>query len=203
MVAGAYGSRPTQAFSPQRGPCHSSPKLSLSILAPPSDEAQWRAFLTDLAQAVKKDFDATTTTQQSNTSKIFCIKDIKPDKFSDEKHSSKSFRQWSKDIKVLLKHEHPSYVRMLKLAEECTDKSWDADSFGLSIIEDEICDSDAAFMVADENLHDVIRLMTDGTAREIVDTHEGHGCQAWWKLYKRFWAKLCRVLRRYVQNCPS
>ena len=89
---------------------------------------------------------------------------------------------------------------MLDMASSYEENVWDQDEFIAMVCSRGVAQSAQAFMEADTDLHDMLRLNTDGKAKEIVDTHDKQGCHVWWELHRRFMAKLYRVLQVNVQD---
>ena len=127
-------------------------------------------------------------TGASSKSNFFSFNDVKPDKFSDDTKASNKFRQWAKDVVVCFRHEQHGYAEMMDLACEVQDV-WDQAAFVQACVDKGISESPDGVGIADTNLHDVLRILTEGCARDIVDTHDGEGSHAWWKLHKRFYQK--------------
>ena len=111
------------------------------------------------------------------------IKDLKPEKYEGKK-STQSFKQWAEDTMAWVYRMDANYAKALEIANEL--KEWSTLTFEAELVKAGIPATDHAEL--DRNLTDVLKTITKGEAREVIDTSNEAG-EAWFRLHDRFFSK--------------
>ena len=149
--------------------------------AVPQNPQQWQAFLTGIGDAYQEDLKK----EGGRKKPIILDSQYKPEKYSDDKDTKAqlTFKQWSSDVRSVLKRYNGNYGKMLDLAADRNE--W---------VEDEVIEemeSQEGYFKADldtagEEIFEFLKTVTTGDARSIVDAHEDKGLEAWWRLHNRY-----------------
>ena len=112
------------------------------------------------------------------------LKDLKPEKFESNKKSEQSFRQWSEDVMSWGRRLDPRIAEALTEAKNMPE--WNETDFQNALQAKGI--DNMAYNELNTNLNDMLRKLTKGDARDIVDATNTGG-EAWKRLHERFHAK--------------
>ena len=113
------------------------------------------------------------------------LKDLKPDTFESNEKSKLSFRQWSNDFSSWVERIDQDFETMLRLAAQM--QEWDKDKFIAAAQQDYRLGAEKVAEF-DKHIYLVMKRLTAGIAREIVDTSKTAG-EAWYRLTDRFYER--------------
>ena len=147
----------------------------------------WVAFLraltvgheTDMEEQKAAILKAMEMTADAKRVKGVGIKDLKPEKYEGKK-SVQSFKQWAEDTMAWVYRMDPNYAKALDIANEL--KAWSTLTFEAELGKAGIPAKDHADL--ERNLTDVLKTITKGEAREVIDTSNEAG-EAWFRLHDR------------------
>ena len=111
------------------------------------------------------------------------VKDLKPEKYEGKK-SVQSFKQWAEDTMAWVYSMDHNYAKALDIANEL--KEWSTLTFEAELTKAGLPAKDHADL--ERNLTDVLKTITKGEAREVIDTSNEAG-EAWFRLHDRFYSK--------------
>ena len=111
-------------------------------------------------------------------------KDIKPAKFDSNTNSKITFKSWSQDVLAYTKKLNKSYAELMKVAEKLDE--WNDEAFQLNL--GDVSINRDNYSDINEDLTAILRNLTDGDAKGMVDAASSAG-EAWWRMTERFYSK--------------
>ena len=146
---------------------------------------KWADFLSQLVAAYEKDNDELARAIRIERSEYgLAAKDIKPMKFESATKTPVSFKQWSGDMLAWTKNIKRKYSDLLKATadlEEWSEVAFKTKLHMLNVTTEEYPD-------LDEDVLSLLRNITDGDARDMIDAASCAG-EAWWRICDRFHPK--------------
>ena len=162
----------------------------------------WVGFLQQLTVAHETDLvelqnnvsaAATLAASAANTSrndwnKGINAKDLKPHKFDSNVKSQQSYKQFAQDAAAWMKKIDKNLAEMLKATSQL--EEW-SDAKYVEIVKQNFGIAEVKIKELDDDMVDLLRNITEGDAREMVDA-AGSGPEAWWRMSDRFYPKGCQ-----------
>ena len=162
----------------------------------------WVGFLQQLTVAHETDLvelqnnvsaAATLAASAANTSrndwnKGINAKDLKPHKFDSNVKSQQSYKQFAQDAAAWMKKIDKNLAEMLKATSQL--EEW-SDAKYVEIVKQNLGIAEVKIKELDDDMVDLLRNITEGDAREMVDA-AGSGPEAWWRMSDRFYPKGCQ-----------
>ena len=172
----------------------------------PADEGSWQAFLQAIGDAHTTDVEALRGAVQRPgedraPKSILFDATHRPEKFQDDRDpkATITFKQWGSDVRSMIRRYKKDFGKMLDIS---SDRSvWNEDDF-VQELKDEGYTSEQ-IVDCQEQSYEILKVVTAGDARKIVDAHEDQGLEAWWRLHNRFRPKGLRGatdIAKRIQN---
>ena len=151
-------------------------RARLAAFTATPDPRQWQNILAVLVDAHEEDVRlavAQTTRQQTTSQKGPSPKGLKPGRCKNSRESGQSFRQWADDMAAWLVRLDPVMMLVMEIASSMS--GWDSIAFEKAVL----AKTTASDMKeAGCNLLALVKKMTEGEARDLVDTTVSAG-EAW------------------------
>ena len=144
-----------------------------------SVQSNWSTFIDTLVEAHETDL--------KSRGGGLSDKDMKPGDFDNHTITKQKFSQWADDFYSWSRKVDKSYKEMLKVVADM--KEWNETKFEDDLeLENEAFIQEGLIKRFDDDINDMLRMVTAGDARDIVDAAKS-AAEAWWRLNERYYSK--------------
>ena len=152
----------------------------------PASQDDWIQFIKAIGNAYDTDLAEVKTSMKDSKPLRSLLFDThhKPIKYTDDRDSKLevTFKQWIADVRSMIRRYSKKHAQMLDIAADRN--IWNQSDFGDELTDEKFTEEEIE--AANEEVFEILKTVTSGDARRIVDAHEDKGLEAWWRLQNRF-----------------